>query len=247
MRRLRNIFYINAFNENNEIVNYGLEFREFLKCIPVKLNNFLLLEAEYYGKGFSSKSKLYRVDKSDIDEFCAEDIYSYGNFCWVDYNDEDNLEKLEPMEVAELLYLGHMFKPVNSAFFEKIQNRYAYLAHDDGWFCRLYCRNFDDVQDIVSNKIISEVSTSKRRKIYPIPDDLKRQLISLAENGLLIDFSNFMIFDNRTIEIPIYTIGKFLNMDEMYNDLIKHVSNAKYSAKLVQKNKSWKIDYVISK
>jgi hypothetical protein len=32
----------------------------------------------------------------------------------------ENVEQLEPLEIAELLYLGHMFKPVHSPFFDKI-------------------------------------------------------------------------------------------------------------------------------
>ena len=150
------------------------------------------------------------------------------------------------MEIAELLYLGHMFKPVNNPFFDKIQNRFAYLVHDDGWFCRLYCREYTDFQEIIANKIVGEVSTSKRRKIYPISEEIKQQLMNIAENGLLIDFNNMLRFSN-SIEIPIYSIGKFLDMDEMYNDLQRHTSRATYSAALIHKNKKWIIDYVVEK
>ena len=34
MRRLRDVFYINAFPENKEIVYYGMQLNEFLKCTP---------------------------------------------------------------------------------------------------------------------------------------------------------------------------------------------------------------------
>lgn len=156
------------------------------------------------------------------------------------------MRNLNLCEIAELLYLGHMFKPVKSPFFERIGNRYAYLAYDDGWFCRLYLRYYYDFQEILANKIIHTVSKSKRRKIYPLSEELQKQLLSLAVNGLLIDFSDVLIGD-KFIEIPIYTIGKFLDMDEMYNDLKRHIGRSKYSARLVHKNKNWKIDYVIEK
>jgi hypothetical protein len=38
LRRLRDVFYINAFPENNEIVYYGMELREFVKYAPVELS-----------------------------------------------------------------------------------------------------------------------------------------------------------------------------------------------------------------
>ena len=243
MRRLRDVFYINAFPENKEIVYYGMQLNEFLKCTPVEINKLLILEGEYFGRGFRSKTKLQVVENDEMEEFLGEDIYSYGNFAWVDFEDRDNLEKLEPIEIAELLYLGHMFKPINSPFFEKIQNRYAYLAHDDGWFCRLYCKEYSDFQEIICNKIINTVSTSKRRKIYPFSKEVKEELLNLSKDGLLIDFNNFIKYE-KSIEVPIYTIGKFLDMDEMYNNLQANISRAKYSAYLVHKNKKWVIDYI---
>lgn len=246
MRRLRDILYINAFPESNEVVYYGMQLKEFIKFAPVELNQLLLIEAEYFGAGFRSKTKFEIVEKDDMNDFLNENIYGYGDFCWVDFNQRENVENLEPIEIAELLYLGHMFKPVKSPFFDKIQNRYAYLAHDDGWFCRLYCKQYSDFQEVIANKIIDMAATSKRKKIYPISEDLKEKLLNIAEDGLLIDFSN-AIKVNKTIEIPIYLIGKFLNMDDMYNDLERHISHSKYSARLVHRNKKWVIDYVDNK
>ena len=247
MRKLRDVFYINANPLINEFVYYGLEFKEFIKFIPKaeSLKNILLIDAEYYGTNFSEKYKFTIVDENEIDELLSDDIYGYGNFTWVDVNDKNSIEKLEPAEVAELLYLGYMLKPVTTPFNDKIQNRYAYLAHDDGWFCRLYCRIYSDFIEVVSNKIVNMVLTS-RRVINPISDDIKKQLLVLAENGLLIDFSNIMKY-NRGIEIPIYTIGKFLDMDEMYNNLKRNIERANYSAKLIYKNKEWKIEYICQK
>lgn len=246
MRRLRDVFYINAFPENNEVVYYGMQLNEFIKCAPVELDQLLLLEAEYFGAGCRSKTKFEIVDKDEMNDFLKEDIYGYGDFCWVDFDKRENVEKLEPMEIAELLYLGHMFRPMKSPFFDTIQNRYAYLAHDDGWFCRLYCRQYSDFSEIAANKVVAMASTSKRRRIYPLSQEVKSNLMSLAEDGLLIDFSNTLKL-NRTIEIPIYSIGKFLDMDDMYNDLERHIGRSKYSARLVHRNKKWVIDYVTEK
>lgn len=242
MRKIRDVFYINAYPINNEIVYYGLEFKEFINFLPTNLQNILLIKSEYFGAGYKVKYNFETVNKDEIQEFLKDDIYGYGDFCWVDFDNNDIIDKLEPFEVAELLYLGHMFSPVKSPFFEKIKNKYTYLAHDDGWFCRLYCRNLNDFCEVMANKVVSMASKSKRRKVYPMHDELKSQLLLLAEDGLLIDFSNVLRYD-RSIEIPIYTIGKFIDMDVMYNDLKRHISRASYSAKLVQMNKVWTIDY----
>jgi hypothetical protein len=77
-------------------------------------------------------------------------------------------------------------------------------------------------------------------------EELKHQLLSLASDGLLIDFDNILKV-HKSIEIPIYQIGKFIDMDKMYNDKKVHIARAKYSAKLVYSNKNWKIDYIITR
>lgn len=245
MRQLRDVFYINAFPENNEFVYYGMEFKEFYKFVPNRMNSILLLKSEYFGSRYSRSCNMAMVEGEEIEELLQENIYSYGDFCWVDYVDADGVDYLQPQKIAELLYLGHMFSPLESPFFEYIRNSYVYLAHDDGWFCRLYCRNYNDFSEIIANKIIDSV-TSSRRKIYPMSEELKQQLLSLASDGLLIDFNN-LLKCGKSIEIPIYQIGKFLDMDSMYNDIKMHIARSKYSAKLVHCNKSWKIDYIVRK
>ena len=96
MRRLRDVFYINAFPENNELVYYGMQLNEFIKYAPVEINKLLILEGEYYGRGFRSKTKLEVVENDEMDEFLGEDVYSYGDFSWVDFDERDNVENLEP-------------------------------------------------------------------------------------------------------------------------------------------------------
>lgn len=246
VRKLRDIFYINAYPDKNEFVYYGLEFKEFIRFIPFELKNLLLIQSQYYVAGGGSNYSFETVGESDIEELVSEDIYGYGDFTWVDYNHISNVKNLEPREVADLLYLGHMFRPVESPFFDKIENRFAYLAHDDGWFCRLYCRYFEDFTEVIVKKVIDMASTSKKRKIYDFDEEEKLKLLSLAKDGLIIDFSN-ILRQVKSIEIPIYTIGKFIDMDEMYNGLKRHRGRSKYSAWLVHKNKKWTIEYEVTK
>lgn len=241
MRKLRNLFYFNANKSNNEIVCYGLQFFEFVKYAPVEVNQLILMKSEFLRMNPLSKTGFKIVEKEDMSDLLNEDIYNYGDFCWVNFNKRENVENLEPMEIAELLYLGHKFEPLKSPFFDKIQNKYAYLAHDDGWFCRLYFRNYSDLQEIVANKIVGMVSVDKRRKINPFGDDLKEKLTDIAEDGLLIDFGN-VIKGNNAIKIPVHSIGKFTNMDEMHYGLKDHIEHSGFSAWLVHKNKQWTME-----
>lgn len=222
-----------------------MAFSEFVKHSPTVINKLLMIKGHYMNTTIRSNTGFEIVDETFIDDLLKEDIYNYGSFCWVDYDIQENIENFSPAEIAELLYLGHMFKPLKSPFFDIIQNKYAYLAHDDGWLCRLYCKTFSDFGDLISNKVVDMVSHS-RKTIYPFSHELKEDLLKFAEDGLLIDFSH-ILKTNREIEIPIYCIGKFIDMDEMYNNLSRHINRASYSAKLVHKNKHWIINYVVKK
>lgn len=242
MRKLRDIIYINADLDESWVLYYGIEFKEFFAALPGSLSNLLLLAHDYYwGSLRSSSSFLDYVIGEQITDLAKQDIYMYGDFCWVDFDHESAIDLLEPQEIAELLYLSHMNKPLGSPFFSKLNNRFAYCAHDDGWRCKLYCRELREFAEVIANIVKSTVSTSKRRKIYPMTDELKTHFIKLSEDGLLIDFHNVSKEDRR-ISIPIYTIGKLDDMDDMYNNLNRYIGTSKFKGWLVHTNKNWFIE-----
>ncbi|AGF55959.1 hypothetical protein B0P06_005785 [Clostridium saccharoperbutylacetonicum] len=241
MRRVRDVFYINANFNEKYFIYYGMEFKEFIKHNPIKIENILVTEGNYIANNFNRSWFLETANgKNDILELSKEDIYGLGNFHWLDYNNEVDLNSCTPEEKAEVLYLSHFGKPLNSPFFSGINNDFVYLSHDDGWFCKLYCKDMCVFKDIIANKIIESFSTNKRRKIYPMPEDIKEEILELTKKGLLIDFSN-IYRDNKCISLNYYTIGHYEDMDEMYNNLERNKYRADVKGIIEHKNKSWKI------
>lgn len=242
MRRLRDVFYINANFEEQSFIYYGMEFQEFIKYCPVELENLLITDGQFITNGFNYHWNFETAEgKEGILELTEEDIYGLGNFHWIDYSNEEALNQCTPEEQAEVLYLSHFCKPLKSPFFDRINNQFVYLAHDDGWFCKLYCRDLSTFKEIIANKIIGAVSTNKRRKIYPMSDEVKNQLFEFTKEGLLIDFSH-IFRDSRSVGLYFYVIGHYKNMDEMYNNLERNKQRAKVRGYLEHKNKQWKID-----
>lgn len=47
-----------------------------------------------------------------MESFLQKDVYNYGDFCWVDFQCENDLEKVSNEEFAELLYLSHRIEPL---------------------------------------------------------------------------------------------------------------------------------------
>jgi len=241
MRRTRDVFYISANFNENYFIYYGMEFHEFIKYNPISLNNILVTDGNYIANNFNKTWLLETAKgKEEILELSKEDIYGLGNFHWIDYNNEENLNNCTPEEKAEILYLSHFGKPLKSPFFERINNNFVYLAHDDGWYCKLYCKDMSVFKEIIANKIIAGFSTNKRRKIYPMDEDIKYQILELTKEGLLIDFSD-IYRGNKCISLNYYTIGHYEDMDEMYNNLERNKKKAKIKGSMEHKNKTWKI------
>lgn len=241
MRRIRDVFYIDANFNENYFLYYGMEFKEFIRCSPIGLENILVTDGNYITNNFNTSWFLETANgKEDIFELSKEDIYGLGNFHWIDYNNEVDLNNCTLEEKAEVLYLSHFGKPLKSPFFNRINNNFVYLAHDDGWFCKLYCRDMAVFKDIIANKIIDSFSTNKRRKIYPMDEDIKNEIFELTKKGLLIDFSN-IYRDNKYISLNYYTIGHYEDMDEMYNNLERNKHRADVKGTIEHKSKTWRI------
>ncbi len=161
-----------------------------------------------------------------------------GNFHWIDYSNEEDLNDCTPEERAEVLYLSHFGKPLKSPFFGRIMNNFIYLAHDDGWYCKLYCRDMSVFSDIIAHKIAAGFSTSKRK--YTMDADTKNHLLELTKEGLLIDFSSIYRTDS-SVGLNYYIIGHYQDMDEMYSNLEQNKQQAKIRGHIEHKNKIWKV------
>lgn len=67
---------------------YGIQFKDFISCTPKPINNVLLIEHEYWSKKYHLHSRFMYTTKENIDDLVSKDIYNYGDFCWVDFNEE---------------------------------------------------------------------------------------------------------------------------------------------------------------
>lgn len=91
----------------------GAEFSEFMEFISYKPENILLLKANFDGK-YKDNICFEYADSENMEELLSDDLYSYGNSCWVDLENMRSLDLIKPVEVAELLYCAHLYNPLNS-------------------------------------------------------------------------------------------------------------------------------------
>lgn len=241
MKRLRDVFYISANFDENYITYCGMEFHEFIRHCPVSLENLLITDGKSIANHNNMNWFLGTVNgREEILALTEKDLYRLGDFHWIDYNNEEDLNNCTPEEKAEVLYLSHFSEPLKSPFFSRFNNNFVYLAHDDGWYCKLYCRDMSVFADIITNKIIAGISTNKRRKIYPMDEGTKNYMLELTKEGLLIDFSSIKRVYN-SIKLNYYAIGHYRNINEMYNSLERSKQRAEIKGYIEHKNKTWKV------
>ena len=207
--------YINVSAEEHEVVLSGVKFVDFIENTPIKIENILLLKSEYFAaKNFRGFELLEGYD--DISELLREDIYNYGDFSFIDYSDISSINKISEEQIAELLYLAHTHKPLKSAFFDVLQNNFVYLSHDDGWYCKLYCKELQSSTSMLINRLQKSVRSAFCNSEYTLPKSLIESIQNLSTKGLLVSLD----FQKRNKGmIKLYEVGKYDNPDILFNSL----------------------------
>jgi len=238
VQKQRVIVYIKTNPKKNEIVYSGIEFAEFIRYLQQPIENLMIITG---GCGCISGSTKYErglelfEGYELVQKLTEKSDHIFGDFCFVDYSSPKNTEKLSEEQIAELLYLGHVFKSLHSPFFEALQNRFAYLAHDDGWYCKLYCKDLNDFIPVLCNKITSSIDVAEG-----ITDVIGEELFQLTTKGILFDLDK-LCYKEGKISLEVYLVGEFLNMDTILNNLQKVKEKASKICILQNDEKGWNI------
>lgn len=248
---IRDLVYVHLNESSQYVLTYGIEFSEFVQSLPRSLNQLLLLKHRFDGGDFNRHTMLDYVTEDKIEKLAAENVYGNHDFCWVDFEEIDGVDELSGQEIAELLYLGHIKQHLRPPFYNRLGNRYVYLAHDDGWFNKTYYRNLNDFYRMLGNAITIKLAELKLEKIlfglrkkrsYPsISIDILLSLTNFMREGAVFSLQSAEHNRNR-IEIPIWVIGDFDRMDDIFDEF-ERMKKEVCDAKLVfdKKTREWSL------
>ncbi|MBS4205310.1 hypothetical protein [Lederbergia citrea] len=222
----RELIYVHMNNSDHFVLSYGIEFSEFIKGIPVQIPNVLLLRHKFEEGHFNMHTKLDYADSDMIRKLLVENVYGYGDFCWIDFEDEEHLDQLSGQEIAEILYLGHLKDHLRLPFYGKLSNRFAYLAGDDGWCNKIYYRSWNHFYMMLGQVISTKINGQKEKFVFGL---WKKKAVPAVPPEILHPFSNYMkeglafsiekaVKSRQQIEIPVWVIGDFYDMDAMYEE-----------------------------
>ncbi|PLR77325.1 hypothetical protein CU633_11180 [Bacillus sp. V3-13] len=250
-QEFRDLIYVHLNTGSQYVMSSGIEFYEFAISLSEPLNHLLLLKHRFDDGDFNMHTFLEYVPKERLGQLIKDDVYSYGDFCWLDFDEIDALDELSGQEIAELLYLGHLKQHLKRPFYSHLGNQFVYLAHEDGWFNKIYYRNINDFYDMLGNVTALKLShlkmektllgIKKKRSYPPVTKELLFSLSSYIKEGALFSVKDAVQSRSR-IEIPIWVLGDYANMDDMY-DHYQQVRRQRSDAKLIydKKQKEWQV------
>jgi len=248
---IQELVYVHLNQADQYVVSYGIEFAEFAAAFSGSLNHLLLLAHRFDEADFNMHTLLEFCPEERIHKLASENVYSYGDFCWIDFIDEDGLNELSGQEMAELLYLGHHKHHLKLPFYNKLENRFVYLAHEDGYFNKIYYRTFKDFFHVLSDSLSRKIGElrleksllgMKRKRSYPaINKEILLSLTPYIKEGICISLQDTELQRGR-LEIPIWVIGDFSTMDAMVEEYEK-IADEECDAKIIfdKKTKEWKL------
>jgi hypothetical protein len=218
----KNLFYLHANMAEKHIVCHGVDFKGFISLLEKPPAHILLIRHEYNGKNYHAQSGFKYAAGTEIEKLKTENIDRYGDFCWFDFEDEFALDQLTRLDIAELLYFGHKRRPFSSPVFTRLQNRFAYWSHDDGWLTKVYFTDSGEMQSFISSALSANTKNLTGGKL---PPETAKEMVSLSENGLLIDSGE--LFDaGDMFMLPFYITGKITNMDDLLGNTTLYKMNA---------------------
>jgi hypothetical protein len=248
---IKDILYVHLQDSERFVISYGMNFWEFGYSLPAPLGNLLLLKHKYEDGNFNMNTLLDFVPKDDVARLLKEEVWQYGDFCWIDFEEETGLDDLEGQEIAELLYLSHCKTHLRPPFYRKMNNEYVYLAHDDGWFNKIYYRSLDTYFNLLGNLLPTKMESlrvertwlglRKKSEYPPIPLEVLKRFSDLMEEGIVFSFNQVQQSRSR-LEIPAWVVGDFADMDDMIEGY-KDVKHKDPSALIIyqRKTKEWTI------
>ncbi len=213
---IRDLMYLYYDKDKSSIRTYGIEFKEFILSLDARPDNILVLSGDYWGTDFDHNTRCNYSSFEDINNFIEENVYHYGDFVWIDFEELSNLDDLMPEEIAELYYVGMKKDTITGSYFEKLGNKFIYTGHDDGWYNNIYYNNIDDFNSVLTNIIKSKIDRLFDIKICNLNKELVEKIRDLSILGIALDIMRFNAEEDGTFIIPMYSIGNTYDMDEVY-------------------------------
>ena len=208
-----NNVYIYLDKINSLVYSYGIEFKDFIKGIGGE-RNYLILAGFPDICDFNYRIFVEYVTKEKAKHLLSQNVNKFGDFCWVDFQEEEQLDLVTYSELSEMLFMSHMKFPLNSFSFSSLKNEYAYLCHDDGTWNTIYMKDVSNYKKVIDYKLANALN--EVAKADSINHSIYDYIFERSYDGILIDFDHA-----SNNEVNLFNIGRVATVDELESKLIE--------------------------
>lgn len=139
------------------LVASGIEFRDFLPSLAHG-GGVLLLKGNAKAAQRAAPSTLPSVPQRQLAALASEDIAAWGSHAWADYP-EGSVPPLDAADLAEARYFARHGQPLRQPGIAALRNRFLAYAHDDGWYLKLFYRDWADVAQFLAAAVPASLGT----------------------------------------------------------------------------------------
>ena len=212
MRRLqRKYIYANLEKLDNLVFAYGIDQSDFvhgIKRLPANLVSLVGVDDNEHAVNAHTGLNVIN-DENEIRRYLLQSHTLPVK--WLDYDEVGDLDFLTAAEIAELLYLGHMNRPIRSPFNYKLRNHYVFLEQRNGGI-KIYFYYISAFSHVLSAAIIRHTLDTYRGRrrfirslsVPRVPDPILKQLVKLMADGLFIYFDQATV-RQRQLLVPVHT------------------------------------------
>ena len=144
---MRDYLYLWHQPRSRQLIASGIEFRDLVSGLAS--SGLILLRHQFDDPSLDPVSRLEYVPATSLAELAGDDIYGYGDFCWVDFTRDTALAELSDQAVAELTFFAHMARPLRGVEIPGVGNRFLCWVHDDGWYARIFYSQWGNLSAIL--------------------------------------------------------------------------------------------------
>ncbi|WP_022796729.1 hypothetical protein [Bavariicoccus seileri] len=206
--------YIHYDMVSNQVLLKGLPLHKlFLKHPNLSPHKLLLLDDTRTVGTIDPVTKFTLLEEREDVEAYFSDVVDkiIKPVSWVDYQSKELVQQLTPPEIAELLYLNHIYTPMRSPFFYKLQNNMIFLALDQEVY-KIYQRHLNHFYVVLNDYIVGQITDllapkffwqSKPRPIQPLLTEQMEELLPLFREGMILSFDR-VARGTTEVEIAIF-------------------------------------------
>ncbi len=207
----RRYIYANLEKLDNLVFAYGIDQSDFvhgIKRLPANLVSLVGIDDEEHAVNAHTGLNVIN-DENEIRRYLLQRHELPVK--WLDYDEVGDLDFLTATEIAELLYLGHMNRPIRSPFNYKLRNHYVFLEQRNGGI-KVYFYYISAFSHVLSAAIVRHALAAyhgrrmfmRSLKVPVVPEAILKQLVKLMPDGLFIYFDQAMV-RQRQLLVPVHT------------------------------------------